>query len=117
MTEKLNELPNNDDSSAEVPEVASNFRSISVTTRTSSLVVLHWLYENVRCDQELVFKVLQLQSRSEWKPIAWTRKSTCTIENLEQNVCYSLRILVLVEGEDEFRVTDESDVFKVIYAS
>lgn len=95
-------------------ESSLSFRSLTVTTRTPSSVILHWDYVPI-CDspKELVFKLLKLESRDEWKTISWTRKTTCTIDNLEQNICYSLQILVLAEDEDEFKVVDESDVFKV----
>lgn len=99
-------------------ERLSNFRSLNVTTQTSSSVILQWIYERPQlvCElsKELVFKLLKLETRDEWQAIAWTRKTTCTIENLEQNVCYSFQLLVLVEDEDEFKVVDESEVFKVI---
>jgi hypothetical protein len=94
---------------------ASRFSALTVTTQTSSSVVLTWTYDRPSSvgEREVVFKLLKLESRDEWKAIAWTRKSTCTIENLEQNVCYSLHMLVLVEGVDEFKVIDESEIFKV----
>jgi hypothetical protein len=95
-------------------ENRSCFHSLTVTTHKSS-VVLTWLYDrpDFSADQEFVFKLLRLETRDEWKPIAWTRKKTCTVKNLEQNVCYSLRLLVLLELVDEFKVIDESEVFKV----
>lgn len=99
-------------------QVDSNFRCLTVTTRTSSSVVLKWSYENKEqvedsANKEFVFKLLKLQSRDDWIASAWTRKSTCIVDNLEQNVCYSLQLLVLLEEEDEFRVVDKSEVFKV----
>lgn len=100
-------------------ESFSNFRSLTVTTLTSS-VILKWLHEPPQSisdpSKEIVFKLLKLETRDEWKAIAWTRKMTCKIENLEQNVCYSLQLLVMVEDENEFKVVDESDVFKVRHA-
>ena len=98
------------------PEALSNFRSLTVTTLTSSSVTLQWMYDrpqSVEPSREIVFKLLKLESRNEWKAIAWTREMTCKIENLEQNVCYSLQLLVLIEEKDEFKIVDESDVFKV----
>lgn len=100
-------------------ESSSNFRSLTVTTLTSSSVTLQWFYEAPPSisdlSRQIVFKLLKLETRDEWKAIAWTRKMTCKIENLEQNVCYSLQLLVMVENEggDEFEVADKSDVFKV----
>jgi Fibronectin type III domain len=94
---------------------ASRFSALTVTTKTSSSVVLSWSYDRPGTvgQKEIVFKLLKLESRDEWRSIAWTRKYTCTIENLEQNVCYSLQMLVLVEESDEFEVLDESEIFKV----
>lgn len=98
----------------ETKETSSVFHSLSVTTQTASSVILKWEYQpSVEPSTELVYKLLKLETRDEWKPIAWTRKSTCVVDNLEQNVCYSLRLLVLIEGNDEFKVVDQSDVFKV----
>jgi hypothetical protein len=96
-------------------EKALSAFQIEVTTLTSSSVVLTWKYASLisTSERELVFKLLKLETRDEWKAIAWTRKMTCTIKNLEQNVCYSLQILVLVEDEEEFKVVDESGIFKV----
>lgn len=95
----------------------SNFRSLTVTTRTSSSVVLNWIYENDQIEDsscaEFVFKLLKLQSRNEWITTAWTRNSTCTIENLEQNVCYSMQLLVLLEDDNQFNIVDQSEIFKV----
>lgn len=104
------------------PESFSNFRSIAVTTLTSSSVILQWIYEPPQSildpSGKVVFKLLKLETRDEWRAIAWTRKMTCKIENLEQNVCYSLQLLVLLHDEDEeFKVVDESEIFKVIYVS
>lgn len=104
------------------PESFSNFRSIAVTTLTSSSVILQWIYEPPQSildpSGKVVFKLLKLETRDEWRAIAWTRKMTCKIENLEQNVCYSLQLLVLLQDEDEeFKVVDESEIFKVIYVS
>lgn len=97
-------------------ESPSNFR-LTVTTQTSSSVILQWIYERPETTpetlSEIVFKLLKLETRDEWKSIAWTRKTSCKIENLEQNVCYSLQLLVLVQDDDEFKVVDQSDVFKV----
>lgn len=117
MSENSAELCSKDFSAENSTETSSNFRSLTVTTQTSSSVILQWIYEKPQPDfdpsKELVFKLLKLETRDEWKAIAWTRKTTCTIDNLEQNVCYSLQLLLLVEDEDEFKVVDESDVFKV----
>lgn len=99
-------------------QVDSNFRFLNITTRTSSSVVLKWSYENKEEDcanKEFVFRLLKLQSRDDWIASAWTRKSTCIVDNLEQNVCYSLQLLVLLEEEDEFKVVDRSEVFKVSF--
>lgn len=100
-----------------VKQENSNFRSLTITTRTSSSVVLNWNYENDQFKDstcaEFVFKLLKLQSRNEWITTTWTRRSSCTIENLEQNVCYSMQLLVLLEGENEFEIIDQSEIFKV----
>lgn len=95
----------------------SNFCEITCRAVTSSSVIVQWIYLNQNLDlkQDVVFKVLKLETRGEWRKVAWTRKTTCQIDNLEQNVCYSLKIHVLVEDETEFRVVDESQVFKVCF--
>lgn len=119
MSEKLDEdVIDLDVKDEEFPKApTSNFSSIEVTTHTSSSAILQWAYERPTTIEdnrkEIVFKLLQLESRDEWKSKAWTRKTTCKIENLEQNVCYSLQLLVLIEVEDEFKVVDKSKVFKV----
>ena len=97
-------------------EPTSNFRSLSVSTLSESSVNLQWNYVRPErlstLSQELVFKLMKLEARDGWKSIAWTRKMFCVVKNLEQNVCYSLKLLVLVEEENEFVNVDETDVFK-----
>lgn len=118
MSENFDETSSQQDLSESSPEVASNFNSLKITTETSSSVVLEWSYatpQAVDPSSEIVFKLLKLETRDDWKAIAWTRKMTCKIENLEQNVCYSLQLLALVANDDGFQVVDESDVFKVSF--
>lgn len=118
MSENYKELKLKEIAEENPTETLSSFRSLTVTTQTSSSVILQWIYERPQpiCEssKELVFKLLKLETRDEWKAIAWTRKTTCTIDNLEQNVCYSLQLLLLVEDEDEFKLIDESEIFKVV---
>lgn len=118
MSENLFET-NLKENLVENPPSFSNFRSLTVTTLTSSSVILQWLYQPPQSisepSKEVVFKLLKLETRDDWKAIAWTRKMTCKIENLEQNVCYSLQLLVMLQDEDDFKVVDESDIFKVIH--
>lgn len=116
MSENLDETSSPPDLDESSPETSSNFNSLKITTETSSSVVLEWSYatpQAVDPSSEIVFKLLKLETRDDWKAIAWTRKMTCKIENLEQNVCYSLQLLALVANDDGFQVVDESDVFKV----
>lgn len=118
MSENLDETSSKQDLGESSLEALSNFHSLKITTETSSSVVLEWSYttpQAVDPSSEVVFKLLKLETRDEWKAIAWTRKMTCKIENLEQNVCYSLQLLALVANDDEFQVVDESDVFKVSF--
>lgn len=114
----------------------SNFSKIEFRTITSSSVIVEWIYLNqfsqtssqqavasveqeqivtgdVDSAQTFIYKVLKLETRGEWKTIARTKKTSCQIDNLEPNVCYSLKLHVLVEDVDRFRVVDESEVFKV----
>lgn len=116
MSEASTEIALVEEESETKPESLSNFH-LTVTTQTSSSVILQWIYNEAEAfadsSSEIVFKLLRLESRDEWKSIAWTRKTSCKIENLEQNVCYSLQLLVLVQDDDEFKVVDQSDVFKV----
>lgn len=113
----LEEIPPTDHLEAE-PELEPNtsFHGLSVTTLTESSVNLQWKYTRPEflsdVSKELVFKLLRLEARGEWKSIAWTRKLTCTVKNLEQNICYSLKLLVLVEKDDEFEIVDETEIFK-----
>lgn len=116
MSENLEPTSPQQDLDESSLEALSNFHSLKLTTETSSSVVLRWSYSTPQAvdpSSEIVFKLLKLETRDEWKAIAWTRKMTCKIENLEQNVCYSLQLLALVANDDEFQVVDESDVFKV----
>ena len=119
MSENLSETILKEKQDENPSETFSNFRSLTVTTLTPSSVTLQWIYEPPQSisdlSREIVFKLLKLETRDEWKAIAWTRKMTCKIENLEQNVCYSLQLLVMVEDGDEFKVVDESNVFKVSF--
>lgn len=116
MSEVSSEIALLEEETKNNPESPSNF-CLTVTTQTSSSVILQWIYEKTEAlaesTSEIVFKLLKLETRDEWKSIAWTRNRSCKIENLEQNVCYSLQLLVLVQDDDEFKVVDQSDVFKV----
>lgn len=114
----------------------SNFSKIEFRTITSSSVIVEWIYLNqfsqtssqqalasaeqeqivtgdIDSAQTFIYKMLKLETRGEWKTIARTKKTSCQIDNLEPNVCYSLKLHVLVEDVDRFRVVDESEVFKV----
>jgi hypothetical protein len=95
-------------------ESASNFHSLEITTLSESSVNLQWNYVRPEHLQnvEIVFKLLKLEAKDEWKSIAWTRKSNEVLKNLEQNICYSLKLLVLIEEENEFKTVDETEVFK-----
>lgn len=115
------EISSSEDLIEKPKEASSNFQALTVSTQTQAAasVVLQWTYnrpQSVEPSQQVIFKLLKLESKDEWKAIAWTRKETCKIENLEQNVCYSLQLLALVEEGDEFKVIDRSDIFKVINA-
>lgn len=90
----------------------SNFKYVKIAKQTSTTVVLEWSYDDGN-DGGKVFKVVTLKNRNEWDTICWLRKSSCTIKNLEQNTCYSMKILVMVAGKDKFEIVDSSDIIKV----
>lgn len=113
------EISSSEDLNEKSKEASSNFQALTVTTQTqaSASVILQWTYnrpQSIEPSQQVIFKLLKLESKDEWKAIAWTRKATCKIANLEQNVCYSLQLLALVKEGDEFNAIDRSDIFKVI---
>lgn len=129
--EKVDEKDRNGDEEQESSpsQTVSNFAKIEFRTVTTSSVIVEWIYLNqfpttsrqqavedeqlIEHDESFIYKVLKLETRGEWKTIARTKKTSCQIDNLEPNVCYSLKIHVLVEDVDRFRVVDESEVFKV----
>lgn len=116
MSENSPEISSKEDLDETSPGAASNFHSLKSENFSLSSVNLQWDYvrpQSVDPSREIVFKLLKQETRDEWKSIAWTRKKTCIVENLEQNVCYSLKLLALVEDENEFRMVDESEIFKV----
>lgn len=92
---------------------SSNFKYVKIAKQTTTSVVLEWMYDDDE-DPEKVFKVVKLKNRDEWETICWSRKSSCTIKNLEQNTCYSMKVLVMVAKEDKFEVVDSSEIIKVI---
>lgn len=104
----------------EQPINVSKFEYIKIAKQTTSTVVLEWKYnedkiENLEnpANPEKVFKIVKLKNRNEWETITLTRKSICVMKNLEQNTCYSIKILVMIQMADNFDVIDSSDVFKV----
>lgn len=90
---------------------SSKFEFVRIAKQTASSVVLEWKYNDD--DPEKVFKIVKLKNRNEWETICWSNKSSCTIKNLEQNTCYSIKVMVMVAGEDKFEVVDSSEIFKV----
>lgn len=109
------ELDNEIAESEETKPVASNnFEYIKIIKQTASSVVLEWKYNDDYGDAEKVFKLVTLKNREEWETICWSSKSPCTIKNLEQNSCYSIKILVMVASTDRYEVVDTSDIFKVL---
>ncbi|CAO1430006.1 unnamed protein product [Diamesa serratosioi] len=98
-------------------EQSSNFTFINVINQTISSIDLQWEYSaaiamSSAC-HEYVFQIIKMKARDLWEKIYWGRKSQCTIKCLEQNVCYSLKILVLEQQDDEFVRIDESNIFKI----
>lgn len=124
-SENLNANTDDHESNGEVPQgeedeestlVVSKFEYIKIAKQTTSTVVLEWKYiddSKNAVNVEKVYKIVKLKNRNEWETICWTRKSMCVIKNLEQNTCYSIKILVMVQMPDQFEVIDSSDVFKV----
>lgn len=104
----------------EQPVNVSKFEYIKIAKQTTSTVVLEWKYNDDKVEDgenpenpEKVFKIVKLKNRNEWETISWTRKSICVMKNLEQNTCYSIKILVMIQMPDQFDVIDSSEVFKV----
>lgn len=104
----------------EQPINVSKFEYIKIAKQTTSTVVLEWKYNEDKIEDlenpenpEKVFKIVKLKNRNEWETISLTRKSICVMKNLEQNTCYSIKILVMIQMADNFDVIDSSDVFKV----
>jgi hypothetical protein len=105
----------------ETSENHSNFEYIKILKQTTSSLALEWKYNDNDIDNtklectERVFKIVKLKNRDEWETMCWSRNSTCVIKNLEQNVCYSIKILVMQQTFERFLEIDSSDIFKVIY--
>lgn len=110
----------NEEKEEEQPINVSKFEYIKIAKQTTSTVVLEWKYNDDKIEDEenpenpeKVFKIVKLKNRNEWETICWTRKSICVMKNLEQNTCYSIKILVMIQMPDQFDVIDSSEVFKV----
>lgn len=103
----------------EQTKTTSHFEFIKIVKQTTSTVVLEWQYSDEKTIEgsEKVFKIVKLQNRNEWETIIWTKKSMCVIKNLEQNTCYSIKILVMVQTYERFVETDSSNILKVIHAA
>lgn len=98
----------------------SNFEYFRIAKQTRQQVVLEWKYlsneeekEVIESPKEKVFKIVKLKCRDEWETISWSRKSCCVIKNLEQNTCYSIKVLVMVQTFERFEVVDSSEILKV----
>lgn len=95
----------------------SRFEYVRIAKQTTSVVVLEWKYIDYNCDIEKVYKIVKLKNHDEWETICWSRKLSCVIKNLEQNTCYSIKVLVMQQLFDKFQVVDSSEILKVIYNS
>lgn len=97
---------------AQIKEKPVKFEYIKIVKQTTSSVILEWLYD-AEDDPEIVFKIVSLKNRNDWETVCWSNKQTCTIKNLEQNTCYSIKILAMKPAPDKYDVIDSSDIFKV----
>ncbi|XP_062125291.1 ankyrin repeat and SOCS box protein 13 isoform X1 [Drosophila sulfurigaster albostrigata] len=90
-----NQLPSSSSSSS---SVWRNFEA-RVLKSTVNSVCLDWTpHDNAR-----VYSIEKYHKRYDWQQVAWTSTSPHTIDKLEENFGYRLRIkaLQLVEGEEE----------------
>lgn len=95
----------------------SRFDFARIAKQTTSIVVLEWKYIDYNCDVEKVYKIVKLKNHDEWETICWSRKSSCIIKNLEQNTCYSIKVLVMQQLNDRFQAVDSSEILKVLFVS
>ncbi|CRL08179.1 CLUMA_CG021056, isoform A [Clunio marinus] len=99
----------------QVEENSQNFKNIKVETKSPSSIILTWVYEKSASngtEEEIVFKLLKLETYHVWKSLLWTRKNFVIVENLEQNFCYTFRIHVMCQRDSQYEILDESNVFK-----
>jgi hypothetical protein len=94
----------------------NRFEYFKIAKQTTSTVVLEWKYIDYNCDVEKAFKIVKLKNRDEWEPICWSRKPSCIIKNLEQNMCYSMKVLVMQQQPDKYQAIDSSAILKVGHA-
>jgi hypothetical protein len=103
---------------AENSPKSSTFDYIKIAKQTISTVVLEWKYNHNEDDgevkpDEIVFKIVKLKNRNEWETLCWSRKSSCVIKNLEQNTCYSIKVLAMVQKYERFEEIGSSNILKV----
>ena len=90
----------------------SKFKYAKIAKQTACSVVLEWMYDNSE-DEKIDFKIVTLKNRDEWITLCWSQKTSCTIKNLEENTCYSIKILAMMSKKDKFEIVDSSEILKV----
>ncbi|XP_055634529.1 putative ankyrin repeat protein RF_0580 [Toxorhynchites rutilus septentrionalis] len=89
---------------------------VFLTKQTTSIIGLRWDFPAPLDEPFDLFKVEKCYSckRNQWRVVHWGSGWCVTIHNLEQNLCYSFRISVLRQQEEDgsFVYVRESQIFR-----
>lgn len=83
---------------------------LEITDKGATFITLTWDYSNTYFD---VFKVEQRYGTNEWQRKYWGTQPTAKITELEQNLCFTFRVVVLCRGVDAYHPIDFSEEIQV----
>ncbi|XP_058466242.1 putative ankyrin repeat protein RF_0580 [Malaya genurostris] len=90
--------------------------NVYLTKQTTSVIGLRWDFTGLLGEPFDLFKVEKCYScrRNRWDVVHWSKERSVVVRNLEQNLCYSFRINVLRQDEEDGRFTylRRSKIFK-----
>lgn len=90
--------------------------NVYLTKQTTSTIGFRWDFPEPLESPFDLFKVEKCYSckRNQWQVVHWGTVWSATVRNLEQNLCYSFRIIVLrqLEEDESFVCVRKSQIFK-----
>lgn len=83
---------------------------LEITEKGATFITLHWYYDKTNFD---VFKVEQRYGTNKWERKYWGTEPFAKITELEQNICFTFRVVVLQRARDAYQPIDFSEEIQV----